>query len=254
MSHVRTILSRCCLAGLASCMLAASEPTLAINGWSNVPGVTEGVMTARPVDTTAPIPPLGYLEYLPKGYDPANTLVRWPLVVYLAGLGEAGDGTNTTANGYQLYTKMTKHGPLYQVRYFNWDFPAVIIAPQTSSTWGSPNTLKRVIDYVVANYQVSADRVTMTGLCDGGFGTLLFASTYPGYLAGIMPIETSTSPSTSQATAIRNLPMWIVHCFADPGFNRNYSINWTNAASAADSGVPSDCMATYPGYGGAASR
>ena len=244
MNRLHLLLS--CLLAAVLATLAASEPTVAFNGWSNTPGYREGVMTTRPIDTTAPVPPMGYVEYLPKGYNAADPAVRWPLVIYLAGIGEKGDGTN--ADG-QLYTKMTKHGPLYQVRYFNWDFPAVIIAPQTASTWGSPAAVKRMADYAQANYRIDANRVGMTGLCDGATGTLIFATTYPTYLAGIMPIEATFSPTSTQASAIRNLPMWIAHCFADPGYNRNYSINWTNLASTAENGLASDCMATYPGYG-----
>ena len=247
MSRLRNLLSCFCLLVAAQCLLAATEPTVGFNGWTNIPGYREGAMTARPIDTTAPIPPMGYVEYLPKGYHAANSQVRWPLVIYLPGIGEKGDGTNSSN---QLYIKLTKHGPLYQVRYFNWDFPAVIIGPQTELTWGSPTAIKRMIDYAVANYRIDANRITMTGLCDGASGTLLFAAAYPSTLAAIMPIETTFSPTSGQASAIRNLPMWIAHCFADPGFNRNYSINWANLASTAENGKPSDCMATYPGYGG----
>ncbi len=229
---------------------ALVEPSVGINGWTNVPGVVEGTIVTFPVDTTLPKPPLGFVAYFPKGYNQADTTTKWPMVMYFAGLGEAGDGTDTDANGHYLYNKMTVHGPLYQVLNFHWDFPAIIIAPQCPQTWGSINSIKAEVEYAKANFRVDTKRLYMTGLCDGACGLLHYAATYPNDLAAILPIEAGQNPGTGQAAAIKDIPMWAAHCFADPESTaRGVSILWVDGSTGADAGVTSDVMANYPGYG-----
>ena len=235
-------------------VLGAAEPTVGFNGWTNVPGVREGTITVRPVDTTLPKPPLGYVDYLPAGYNPNDAAAKWPVLITLLGAGEAGNGTDTDANSHQLYNKMSVHGPIKLARYNNWDFPCIVIAPQTPNAWSSPNTIKQVVDYVKANYRVDANRLYMTGLCDGGSGTWLFAATFPNELAGMIPITAVNAPivnaTIDQPAAVRSIPAWAVHCFSDVGYPRRNTISWIDGANAAETGSPSNVMATYPGYNG----
>ena len=238
-----------CVLSLLTATVCSAEPTVTRNGWSNVPGVVEGTVTTRAVDTTLPRPPLGYVEYLPKGYDPSDRSVAWPLLVFCTGIGEIGDGTDSAANGHQLRTKMIKHGPLYQITSRQWDFPGIVIVPQQPGYWNNAGVLKSVFEYAKANYQVDPTRMYLTGLCDGAVGVLNFASQNPGYLAAIMPIEVAAAPQAGRAAAIRNLPTWAVHCFNDPDIARTSSIAWVDQAAQADLGA-SNVMATYPGYAG----
>jgi predicted peptidase len=230
-------------------VLFAVEPTVARNGWSNIPGIVEGTVITRPVDSTLPRPPLGFVEYLPKGYVASDASVSWPLLVMCTGLGERGDGTDTEANGHQLYSNMVKHGPLHQVVRSKWDFPGIIIVPQQPGYWKDAGVLKQVFEWAKANRRVDSDRLYLTGLCDGASGLLSFASANPGYLAGILPIETSSAPKDGMASAIRNLPMWAVHCFNDPSIARTSSIAWVDQTAQADLGA-SNVMSTYPGFAG----
>ncbi len=228
----------------------AVEPTVSFNGWTNTPGVKEGTVTIHAIDTTTPRPSLGYVDYLPLGYDANDHTKRWPVVFALLGVGEEGDGTNT---GNQLYNKMTTHGPLFDIETLHYDFPCIVITPQAPhpAGWNNVTQLRAMIDYVKANYRVDTTRIYMTGLCDGCSGTLRFAATYPGVLAGIIPITSTYEQSTqAELDAVKHLPMWMVHCFSDQEFNRRTSINWMNRVTLADTGRASDLMATYPGYGG----
>jgi hypothetical protein len=227
---------------------APSEPSLAINGWTNVPGVVEGAIHVKPVNTTTPTPPYGYLDYLPLGYNPAGS-TTWPLIVYLPHVTEAGDGTNTAANGYQLYNKLVTYGPLFQVASQGWDFPAIIIVPQVVTNWTKPLNVKNVVEYAKTNYRVDVNRIYMTGNLEGANGALRYAVAYPGDLAGILSIEATTPASSTQATAIKSLPLWAAHSFADRTNPRSVAIGWIDALSVAHDGVASDVMATYPGYG-----
>lgn len=247
------------LIALAAATLSAAEPTVAFNGWTNIPGIKEGTVTLRPIDTTTPAPPYGYCEYLPLGYrvvDPdtgetsVDTSKRWPVVICLLGTGEAGDGKSTQSN---MFSKLTKHGPLYQVEAKKWDFPAIVVQPQpfSGSLWSSPNTLKLFVNYMKANYQADPDRIYMTGLCEGGGGTWRYAHSYPETLAAIMPIQSNQSPWTGTDYAkYVGLPIWAFHTFIDRPYPRRGSINWLDPiARLAYPGFTSNVMAAYPGYG-----
>jgi len=235
-----------CWDWLFSQNLASAEPTLAINGWSNREAMVEGSILVRPVDTTLPRPPYGHLVYLPAGYD---GIAAWPLVVHLSGTGEAGDGTDSAANGHQLYRQMVKTGPLRQVVSRQWDFPAIIIAPQVATNWAKPLNVKNIIAYAKATFQVDPDRIYLTGALEGANGALRFAVAYPGDPAALLTIEAGIPTSAAQAATIRSLPLWAAHGFADPLVFRGNSIGWIDALATASSAVTSDAMATHPGYG-----
>jgi len=229
-------------------VLVPSEPSLAINGWTNIPGVLEGHVHTYPVNTTTPAPPYGYVDYTPLGYSATNTTVKWPVIIYLPNTTEAGDGTDTAANGHQLTSNMEKYGPLAQVIGQNWDFPAIIICPQVTTNWAKASNIKNVVNYVEAHYQVDTTRIFMTGDLEGASGTLRYAVAYPADLAGILTIEANTAVTTAQATTIAGLPMWAVHSFADLTCARAISINWMDDLAVANFGGTSDSMNTYPGF------
>ena len=129
-----------------------------------------GTIQVHPVNTTSPTPPYGCLAYLPSGYNPADTTTKWPLVVYLPNTTEAGDGTDTAANGHQLTTQLEKYGPFHEIVTANFEFPAVIIAPQVATNWTKPLNIKNMVTYAEANYRIDTTRITMTGNLEGPTG------------------------------------------------------------------------------------
>jgi hypothetical protein len=231
-------------------LLVSAEPSVGVNGWSNIPGVFEGAISTRPVDATSPRPPLGYLEYLPLGYDPADATKVWPLVVFISGLGEIGDGTDTEANGWQLHANMVRHGPFRQMIAARWDFPAIVIALQQPGYWNNATILKPAFEYLQASYRVNPKRMYLTGLCDGAVGVFNFASQNPGYLAGIMPIEGGSDPNPGMAAMLVEQPMWAVHCFNDVDIARTSTILWVDQMALAGDGAAAGVMSTYPAYPG----
>jgi len=242
---------RLCICLFVAVSAWSSEPEPTVNyiaAWTNNPGTTEGTITARPVNTTSPAPPLGYMEYLPKGYNPNDPTTLWPIVMFISGAGEEGNGTNA-APGYQLYTNMTRHGPFYQMLTYGWDFPAIVVAVQQPALWDNATILLPEFEYMKKAYHIDTNRMYLTGLCDGAVGVLNFAAQHPGYLAGIMPIEEGANPNTNEAAGIKNTPMWTVHCWNDPIAARPCTVAWVDQSQQADTGT-SNCMALYPGYAG----
>lgn len=139
-----------------------------------------------------------YLVQLPDGYasDPAR---RWPLILSLHGSGERGDSlANLKRNGLP---KRIAGGQ---------KLDAIVISPQCprNEGWSTP-ALSQLIDDVSAKYQVDPDRVIVTGLSMGGFGTWALALAYPDRFSAIAPV--CGGGNFADAARLAKLPVWAFH-------------------------------------------
>jgi predicted peptidase len=134
---------------------------------------------------------------------------RYPLVLFLHGRGESG-----TDNARQL-----KHGaPAFVTPAFAAAHPAFILAPQcpNDSYWGGV-TLDRVIRlvrHVMATQPVDPDRVYITGLSMGGYGTWEALARHAGLWTAAIPICGGGNPLST--IEIGKVPVWAFHGAADP--------------------------------------
>lgn len=146
---------------------------------------------------------MGYLLALPADYgkDPAK---RWPVILFLHGSGEAGNGTNEVG-------KVRVHGPPKVADREEGKFGFVVISPQnTPRLWWNPVVVKGLLDDVLAKYkQTDVDRVYLTGLSLGGFGSWATAAAYPDAFAAVAPACGGGDPAT--ADKIKGLPIWVFH-------------------------------------------
>lgn len=146
---------------------------------------------------------LDYLLYLPPDYDQKET---WPLLVFLHGAGERGSDLN----------RVKAHGPAKLVEQGK-DFPFVIVSPQCPEGQWWPvlgREVMALIDEIMEHYKIDPDRVYLTGLSMGGYGTWSIASTWPQRFAAIVPICGGGRPFT--AAALKNIPVWAFHGAKDP--------------------------------------
>src|SRR5262245_8852001 len=115
-----------------------------------------------------------YLLFLPKGFNdsPGKT---WPLILFLHGAGERGNEI----------AKVAVHGPP-KVAPHNPDFPFVIVSPQCpeGQVW-STEVLLGLLDHAIKNYAIDPNRVYLTGLSMGGYGTWDLGLRYPERFAAI---------------------------------------------------------------------
>ncbi len=152
-----------------------------------------------------------YLLFLPKGYD-AKAEKKWPLILLLHGAGERG--TNVW--------RVDIHGPSKYILEHP-DFPFIMVSPlcPEGQTW-SNETLMELLDKVMASHQVDADRVYLTGLSMGGYGTWSLALAYPEKFAAVIPIcgggdslpvhlARTGYTTAAKKEAMKNLPIWAFH-------------------------------------------
>jgi poly(3-hydroxybutyrate) depolymerase len=122
---------------------------------------------------------LRYLLYLPESYSRQKGQ-KWPLLLFLHGAGERGNDLNL----------VKKHGPPKLMEQGK-EFPFIVVAPQCpSESWWTEelDALAALLDEVQSRYAVDPDRVYLTGLSMGGFGTWTLACRYPERFAAIAPI------------------------------------------------------------------
>ena len=145
---------------------------------------------------------IDYLLSLPKGYDQSKE--RWPLLLFLHGAGERGNDIRNVA----------KHGPPKLAAQENDSLPFIIASPQCpSGSWWSDKTqldrLGKLLDHLEANTRVDPDRVYVTGLSMGGYGTWHLAAAMPDRFAAIAPICGGGNPQDAKKLA--GLPIWAFH-------------------------------------------
>lgn len=139
-----------------------------------------------------------YLLYLPETYKD-DTTRKWPLVIFLHGSGESGDDLN----------KVKYHGPPKLVEAGR-KFPFILVSPQAPPRVGwQVDVLKALLEDLKKKYKVDEDRVYMTGLSMGGFGTWNYAEKYPSDLAAIAPV--CGGGDTEKAWTLRYMPIWCFH-------------------------------------------
>lgn len=144
-----------------------------------------------------------YLLYLPKDYY--NHKDSFPLIIYLHGGSQRGNDLN----------KLKTFGLPYLIdKGNNYDF--IIASPQCSE-----NTFWSVIDWfdslyldLTAKYRIDKQRIYVTGISMGGFGTWQAAMDYPDKIAAIIPLCGGCNDST-EICKINKLPIWTFHGTAD---------------------------------------
>ena len=138
-----------------------------------------------------------YLLYLPKDYKEENQ--KFPLLLFLHGAGERGDDLQ----------KVAIHGPAKLIKQGK-EFPFIIVSPQCpENQWWDIDALNVLLNDIVKKFKVDEDRIYVTGLSMGGYGTWALALKYPHCFAAIAPICGAGNPVL--ARTIKHLPTWVFH-------------------------------------------
>jgi len=148
---------------------------------------------------------LKYLLYLPQGYGEKKEQT-WPLLLFLHGAGERGNDLSL----------VKKHGPPKLIEQGR-EFPFIVVSPQcpTTSWWPEQvDALMALLDEVQSKYAVDPDRVYITGLSMGGFGTWTLISRHPERFAAAAPI--CGGGDRYVARRLKDVPVWAFHGAKDP--------------------------------------
>lgn len=174
---------------------------------------------------------MNYLLYLPEDYDQKES---WPLILFLHGAGERGDDLEL----------VKVHGPPKLIAN-GQKFPFIVVSPQCPEalSW-DPEKLTALLDTIVEKYKVDTDRIYVTGLSMGGFGTWSLAMHTPDRFAAIAPI--CGGGESRYADRIVGLPIWAFHGDKDEAVPIKRSQDIVNAVQKAGGNVE---FTVYPGVG-----
>jgi predicted peptidase len=178
---------------------------------------------------------LHYRQLLPD-YD---TLRKYPLLIFLHGAGERGSD-----NEAQL-----KWGVMNFAQDANMmKFPAIVIAPQCplKMQWAnfarkagskelslqpqpskSMELLVGLIRQILKTLPADPNRIYITGLSMGGFGTFDAIERYPDLFAAAVPV--CGGGDTTKAASIAQMPLWIFAGAEDAAVDPVNAINMAEA-------------------------
>ncbi|MCL4509393.1 MAG: prolyl oligopeptidase family serine peptidase [Chloroflexi bacterium] len=146
---------------------------------------------------------LTYLLYLPDSYGQQPDRV-WPLLLFLHGAGERGDDIN----------RVRTYGPPQRIED-GLSVPWIVVAPQCpAELWWDAWEIGALLDEVQQHHRVDPDRIMVTGLSMGGFGTWQLAATFPRRFAALVPICGGGEPVSVRRFA--HVPVWVFHGAKDP--------------------------------------
>ena len=148
-----------------------------------------------------------YLLHFPPGYTDFGD--SRPLIIFLHGAGE----TNVELDVLQQRDLWSYVGGKIAAE----DFPFIVVSPVTPKHGWDPQRVKLFVEQILQDSfmrcRINPNRVYLTGVSMGGFGTFHTACAYPEMFTAIAPICGGGDPE--QAEKLKNVPTWAFHGDAD---------------------------------------
>ncbi len=160
-------------------------------------------------------------------YEPATDSESSPLIVWLHGAGSGGTDIGFVTGGMMVTNFITDEVQgIFDGAY--------ILLPQAETVWmdmgentyttdGSSIYAEPVMalieDYVASHPGVDPDRIYVGGCSNGGYLTMKLILDNPDYFAAAFPVCEAYQDewiSDEQIESIAGIPIWFVHCSADP--------------------------------------
>ncbi|WP_291727090.1 prolyl oligopeptidase family serine peptidase [Bernardetia sp.] len=159
-----------------------------------------------------------YRLLFPKNYNPEEYFKRYPLVLFLHGAGERGDSSLTV-----------KHIGAWALQEKNREnYDCFVLVPQCEKDnkwvevdWSAdahtqPKEMSKYMSLTVELLEklqrrlpIDSERIYLTGLSMGGYGTWDLAARYPKKFAAIVPICGGADEKT--ASSLATMPTWVFH-------------------------------------------
>lgn len=164
-------------------------------------------------------------------------LKKYPLVIFLHGSGERGNDNERQliwGAGAFIQKENLKNYPCYVIapqcpaekRWLErrWDLPTHDMPEEPSETMA---LVMELIDKVISEYPININRIYVTGLSMGGYGTWDLISRMPEKIAAAAPI--CGGGDENQAAKLIDMPIWVFHGSLDTTVPPERSRNMVNA-------------------------
>lgn len=167
-----------------------------------------------------------YVVYVPRDFKKEKKL---PVILFLHGAGErGGDGLKQSQVGI---------GTAIRSNPDRWN--AIVVMPQcpTGQSWSgkTAEAALKALDTTVEEYNGDKDRLYLTGLSMGGFGSWEISTKYPDKFAAVVPICGGAADVNATASQVKKLPIWVFHGDMDFAVRVDLSRNVVKAIKDAGS-------------------
>jgi predicted peptidase len=139
---------------------------------------------------------------------------KYPLVIFLHGNGERGANGVTQLIG-------NAGGTVWASDENQAKNPSFILAPQNplllSGLWLEKSVYETTLELIksaASNPLIDTNRIYLTGVSQGGFGTWGFIQRNPDLFAAAMPV--CGGGDLTKVEAVKDLPIWAFHAADDP--------------------------------------
>lgn len=157
-------------------------------------------------------------------YSPETGSENKPLIIQLHGAGERG-------NGKEELRKVDVHG--FSKLLENTEYDCTFIMPQcpSDSFWAARvESIVKFIEQKIEEYKADPDRIYLTGLSMGGYGTWFTSMARPDLFAAIAPV--CGGGMAWNACALKAIPVWAFHGVVDDTVSVNQSDEMVAALKA----------------------
>lgn len=173
----------------------------------------------------------GYLESLPVDYA-SNPTKKYPLLVFVHGAGEIGDGSQAKLTKLDTTTSLprliSKGNFPTSFNLSGENFSFIVVSPQAVAVNGNYTHIQAMIDTALQLYRVDTTRIYLTGLSYGGrlIWDYMRTSSSANKVAAsllICPNSISSMYTDVASAAGSNVPLWVTHNANDPSAPRKWS-------------------------------
>lgn len=132
---------------------------------------------------------------------PADSILKSkpPVLIFLHGRSLSG-------NNLEL---VKRYGVIHEIEKGR-KIPAIVVAPQVQSgkSW-EPEKVLSVLQFIQKTFNTDSNRVYVTGMSLGGYGTLRFAGAYPEIVTAAVAL--CGGGNTKDGCDLAQVPLWIQH-------------------------------------------
>lgn len=182
---------------------------------------------------------VGFLQYLPKEYSTEPSSIRHPIIIFLHGIGERGNGTTELQKvGWVGMPRIINAGNKMRFTWNGKTETFLVIAPQCPLKYGMWPQLfvDELIEYARKDLRIDTNRIYLTGLSMGAGGSMKYitngAANYPYKIAACATIAPPCVFGTGKNVAAANLPVWAWHAQDDPIVPASCTRNMVNGINS----------------------
>ncbi len=130
--------------------------------------------------------------------EPTELADKMPLIVFLH--GKSLSGTNID--------RVKRYGALKGVEK-GLNIPAYLVAPQLPSGPWDADKVDEIVSYMIKTYNIDEDRIYVTGMSLGSYGTMKYVGEYPDRVAAAISI--CGGGDVNDACNLAQIPIKVIH-------------------------------------------